>query len=91
MSYEIRPLATTRVRTRALPLAGLAAQGLPQFLHLQTREVRCAPHTHSYDTMALLVCQVSCPSADRCTWGQFEELDIWGTRSGREQSTKVNI
>lgn len=22
-------------------------------------------------------------------WGQFEELDIWGTRSGREQSTKV--
>lgn len=69
VSFEIRPLATTRVRTRALPLADLAAQGLPQFLHLQMREVRCVPHTHSYDVMALLVCQASCPSADRCTLG----------------------
>lgn len=78
MSYEIRLLATTWVRTRALPLAGLTAQGLPQFLHLQTREVRCAPHTHSCDMMALLVCQPAVLGPTAAPWGSLRNWIFGG-------------
>lgn len=83
MSYEIRPLTTTWVRTRALPFVGLTAQGLLQFLHLQTREVRCAPHTHSYNMMALPVCQPDVLRLIAAPWGSLRN---WTRGLGQEMS-----